>query len=419
MDRKVIQTKPLISVIIPNFNRENVIYDTICNVLSQTYENIEVIVVDDCSSDNSLNEIKKVKDDRLLYITSDMHRGANACRNAGVKASHGEYIAFQDSGTFWKKDKLEKQLNRLRESPDAALVYCIIKIDKEEESVCEPEESLELCYKEERCAEKLAHGNIIDTPTIMLTRQCFQEVGGFDEELLRWQDYDFVIRVVSNYRIVIVNEILAETKNYANSITANLDFLVKSVPVILKKNRIFFDTYGSTEEIINGIVWHIGLSRLSYLSCIKYFEYLNEQLKNVAENKVMDCVGEFFDFIRKRDGLDNPYTIYNFKCFINKVYQGQHFMIYGAGQVALRLIMQFKEINCADRIEKIVVTNKKEENILEDIPIISLNELIDGNELPVLIGVAEKTQLEIFHMLCKKGFTNIYIMQDEFWKYIV
>lgn len=413
--------EPLISVIIPNFNRENVIYETVCNVLEQTYRNIEVIVVDDCSKDGSVEELKKIHDSRFSYVLSEEHRGANACRNEGVRVSHGEYIAFQDSGTLWKNEKLEKQLARLKSCESAGLVYCMIEAEQEGVFTCTPEKALSVNEKEERCGERLAKGNMIDTPTIMVTRSCFEKIGGFDEKLLRWQDYDFVIRVAQNYPIVIVNEVLARTKFFSNSISSNYEYLVQSVPIIIKKNRAFFEKFGGVDDLISGLMGTLVISELPYSVCLDYCNYLDEQLKEVFPDSVCKYFNKGIEKIVNRDRLNNGLVLYNFQNFIKSVHEGKHFLIYGAGQVAQKLVLRFAEIGCLTMIEKIVVTKKDDVNNdeMEGIPVVQIDELEDMQDMPILIGVSEKIQMEIFKILCAKQYKNIITLQNTFWQYIV
>ena len=105
---------PLISVIIPTYNRGALLGRAIRSVLAQSYRNIEIIVVDDASDDYSGAVVKEFSDNRLSYIRHDSNMGGAKARNTGIKAAKGEYIAFQDSDDEWVKDKLEKHPNKLK-----------------------------------------------------------------------------------------------------------------------------------------------------------------------------------------------------------------------------------------------------------------------------------------------------------------
>lgn len=118
---------PKISVIIPTYNREKLIERSIKSVLNQTYKNIEVIVVDDCSNDNTKSIVNSIKDDRLIYIKLSKNKGACYARNKGIEAASGKYIAFNDSDDVFYKNKLEKQLKNLLNN-NSDLDFCKMKV---------------------------------------------------------------------------------------------------------------------------------------------------------------------------------------------------------------------------------------------------------------------------------------------------
>ena len=105
----------LVSIVTPIFNNEKVIEETIQSVLNQTYTNWELILVNDASSDNSSNLVKKFveQDKRIKYYEFSDNKGAAEARNHGSKMAKGDYIAFLDADDLWHKTKLEIQINRL------------------------------------------------------------------------------------------------------------------------------------------------------------------------------------------------------------------------------------------------------------------------------------------------------------------
>ena len=117
----------LVSVVIPVYNREDTIQRAVDSVLNQTYSNIEVLVVDDGSKDNSLEMLKKYhNDNRVKIFCQEFNQGANAARNRGIREAKGEYIAFHDSDDEWLPDKLEKQIKRM-EYGDFHVSFCAFK----------------------------------------------------------------------------------------------------------------------------------------------------------------------------------------------------------------------------------------------------------------------------------------------------
>lgn len=105
----------LVSIIVPVYNAEKFIKDTIQTVKNQTYQNWELILVDDFSTDNSVDIINKNIEERIKLVKLEKNSGAAICRNKGVEKAKGRYIAFLDSDDLWRKEKLEKQLEFMRE----------------------------------------------------------------------------------------------------------------------------------------------------------------------------------------------------------------------------------------------------------------------------------------------------------------
>lgn len=106
--------KELVSIITPSYNTANFISQTIESVLNQTYTNWEMIIIDDCSTDNTKEVVTKYKDSRIMYIENEKNLGAAISRNRALKIAKGEWIAFLDSDDLWDKSKLEKQLKFMR-----------------------------------------------------------------------------------------------------------------------------------------------------------------------------------------------------------------------------------------------------------------------------------------------------------------
>lgn len=118
-----IKMNSIVSVIIPTYNREKTITNSIVSVLNQTYSNIELFVIDDFSSDKTERIVKEIKDKRLSYIKLPHNVGQSRARNIGIMLSKGKYIAFNDSDDIWHKDKLQEQVNVLDEDMNVDLVY--------------------------------------------------------------------------------------------------------------------------------------------------------------------------------------------------------------------------------------------------------------------------------------------------------
>lgn len=217
----------MISVIIPTYNRGDTIIRSINSVLNQTYSNIEIIVIDDNSNDNTNEIIQQIGDKRLKYIRLSENRGACYARNYGLEVAKGEYIAFQDSDDEWLPNKLEKQLSYLINN-DIDVVSCRMKVIDRNKSTIFPQNNK--LNKEDIYLE-----NYISTQTILGKKKCFIEEK-FDTELPRFQDWDLAIRLINKYRVSIMDEILVNVYIQENSISKSQDKAIKAMDIFLKKH---------------------------------------------------------------------------------------------------------------------------------------------------------------------------------------
>lgn len=200
----------LVSVVIPVYNRENSIRGAVTSVLEQTYKDIEIIIVDDGSKDNTVSVIKSITDPRVKCLCKE-HRGANAARNAGISAAHGEYIALFDSDDYWDKRKLEIQIEKML-SNKAVLSACNVKYCREDESHSETNNTEE-GFKD--IDEMISL--YINSPCIAAKKSLFEKYK-FDEDLRRWQDTDWLLRAVSEEKIYFIKDVLVYCYDSSNSI---------------------------------------------------------------------------------------------------------------------------------------------------------------------------------------------------------
>ncbi|MDO5558709.1 MAG: glycosyltransferase family 2 protein [Oscillospiraceae bacterium] len=240
----------MISVIIPAYNRENSIKAAVESVLNQTYSDLELIVVDDCSTDSTREAVEQIKDKRLRYICLEKNSGACAARNRGVSAARGEYIAFQDSDDIWMDNKLEKQM-KVFEETDCDIVSCAMLAYSGDTSWVVPEESRRTQgYKS---LDDILKKSFISTQTIIAKRKCFDDTL-FDVLMPRMQDWDWVIRAVQKYSLYFIDEPLVKQYRQENSITANphkgvvaMKRISEKYSYLLSTNKktlgIFYDDY--------------------------------------------------------------------------------------------------------------------------------------------------------------------------------
>lgn len=130
----------MVSIIIPTYNRGYIIKKSIDSVLHQTYEDFELIIVDDGSTDGTKQLIDEYEDDRIKYYSYEHNKGVVYVRNYGMKMAKGDCIVFQDSDDVWHSDKLEKQLKILEDDYNLDVVYCRLQyVFKDAESIIMPD----------------------------------------------------------------------------------------------------------------------------------------------------------------------------------------------------------------------------------------------------------------------------------------
>ena len=192
---------PLISVIIPTFNRVDVLYRSIHSVLHQTYRDIEIIVVDDGSTDATPDLVLSIVDDRTMYVRQK-HLGVSAARNRGISASSGKLIAFLDSDDEWRSDKLEKQLELYGGNNDFICHTDELWL-KDDQAVNQKN----IHKKQGGCFfERALERCLISPSSVLISRSLLDKVGYFDENLLAAEDYDLWLRITAFYPVTFVDQ---------------------------------------------------------------------------------------------------------------------------------------------------------------------------------------------------------------------
>ena len=181
----MISEYPLVSVIIPLFNAEQYIKQALDSIMVQTYKNVEIIVVDDCSTDNSLDIVSNYE--KVKIIKSEQHRYPSYARNLGLRESQGELIAFLDADDFWVvEEKLELQVGILLKKKDVDGVYGKFK------NFFETNKTIPPFIKDKYLDEKF--GTIINLGTLVIKKSSFDKIGFFSEEIHYGEDLDWFIR---------------------------------------------------------------------------------------------------------------------------------------------------------------------------------------------------------------------------------
>jgi glycosyltransferase involved in cell wall biosynthesis len=194
---------PTISVVIPAYNAENTVLETISSVQQQTFSDFELIVINDGSTDRTLELLQSVKDERLRIFSYE-NGGVAVARNRGISHANGEFLAFLDHDDLWTSDKLELQLAALQQHPDAGVAYSWTYFMKEKEGLrsfqaCEP------VFWEGNVYTKLLVGDFIYSGSNpLICRQAIDSVGEFDPAINACDDWDYWVRLAAHWNFVVV-----------------------------------------------------------------------------------------------------------------------------------------------------------------------------------------------------------------------
>lgn len=230
-----------ISVIIPTYNGSENIKRAIESVLNQDYPNIEVIVVDDASTDNTVEVVESIKDNRLKLIEHQVNKNGSAARNTGIKASTGEYIALLDDDDEWLPQKLSKQIEYFKTKDKniwKAVVVSFVteKQGNKKETILTKEGDLRKEILSMEVSMSIGSG-------ILIEKKAVEEIDGFDERYLRHQDLEFMLRYLRKYKLGAMSEVLL--KRFGHSGTPSGEKILAVKDLYLNDFKKDIENFGS------------------------------------------------------------------------------------------------------------------------------------------------------------------------------
>ncbi len=218
------RSKSKISVVTPCYNCEKYLADTLNSVFRQTVLPYEIVLVDDGSTDGTVDLIENLIGEHseiCIRLVKQKNSGPGAARNAGIQAAKGDWIAFLDSDDIWRKKKIERVLEAIALNQDAIMIandICEIYEDGRRQEVF-----LHTYYNPEESAfVQLYHGCFLSTSSVCVKKEILEKVGGFDITLRSAQDYDLWLRVSQEGDIVFIPEIFEEYRIRSGSVSGNV-----------------------------------------------------------------------------------------------------------------------------------------------------------------------------------------------------
>ena len=247
--------EPMVSVVIPTYKRSEMLPRAIKSVLSQTYKNVQVVVVDDNNPDSEYRiRTKEIVhqfdgDLRVKYVLHEKNMNGSVARNTGIRNADGEIVAFLDDDDVWKPEKIQKQLEAF-DSEKIALVYCNYEIYNETASkISNPN----IPFIKGNVFDELMRNNFIGSTSFPLLRKSVvDDLGGFDVLLESSQDYDMWIRMARNYYVNYVDEVLVTyyvhgenqiTKSYKKRISGHERIIEKNINYYKSHTKAYCETH--------------------------------------------------------------------------------------------------------------------------------------------------------------------------------
>jgi len=233
--------KNFITILINSYNGEKTIYKTIKSALRQTYKKYEILIIDDASSDNTVNLIKKFKNKKIRLYRNKKNIGLGKSRVLAQSKIQGEYVCILDQDDIWNKNKIKSQLKLFLKDKKIGLVATGYKLIDENDKIISLENKY---YDKKNFINYLSFKNIFAHSTIMYRTKYAKSVGWYSNKLIYAQDYDLTLRILKKYEFKFLKSLLASIRINQKSMTRSNIFKINIINeelVILKKLRTIYN----------------------------------------------------------------------------------------------------------------------------------------------------------------------------------
>lgn len=222
---------PEVSVVIPTYNSAHYLIEAVESVLVQTYQDFEILVIDDGSTDETKKTMRRYRD-RVQYI-HQQNGGVAVARNRGIAESRGRYVAFLDADDTWLPHKLERQLAALQHQPQHHACYAAFTVV---DAKLHPLSISRSQRQASALADLLLRGNVVATPsTVLCERPLFDVVGGFDPALSQCADWDMWVRLAGQTEFLYLDEPLVTYRQHNTNMSRNAPLLESDSVQVLNK----------------------------------------------------------------------------------------------------------------------------------------------------------------------------------------
>lgn len=243
---KELEDKPLVSVIIPTYNRPKLVKRAVRSALKQSYKHIEVIVVDDCSKTPAKQSLKKINDDKLKVIVNKKNLGGAATRNEGLKQAKGVFIQFLDDDDTIREKKIEYQIRKYQEVSDKfGVISCDVNYNRSDNKGVKKNRKKGRIYK-----DLLNSYCVFATHSLLIKKTYLDKIDGFDTTFKSNQEYDLMLKLARNCYFEFVPKVLCDVYESKNQISFNFNKKLHGTKTLwkkykneYKKNDVYFYNY--------------------------------------------------------------------------------------------------------------------------------------------------------------------------------
>jgi teichuronic acid biosynthesis glycosyltransferase TuaG len=273
----------LVSIIMPVFNGEKYITESIESVIDQSYINWELLIIDDGSTDDTSSIVNLfTNDERIKYFYKN-NEGPAKARNYGIKKSDGIYIAFLDADDLWHKEKLKLQLEYILKF-NYSFVFCNFVIINDKSKII----GKNFINTEDNSNENLLVKDYIGTLSVIFNREIINKIGYFDEKIINTEDWDYWIRISKFYKLGFLNLTLASYRQHNDGISKNAKVQLANEFIVLNKH-IKNSTILST-SLKNSIFWNHYKSSFLHALKMRDIKYITIYLIDMSYQNLFKTI---------------------------------------------------------------------------------------------------------------------------------
>lgn len=229
---------PTFSVVIPTYNHAEFIETALMSVLGQTYQNFEIVIVNNYSTDDTLKIIEQIGDDRIKVINFKNDGVIAASRNIGIKSSHGDYIAFLDSDDSWYPTKLQDVIDSIGADPEVGLICHNLDLVRDGHPAGTARLGPPKSFQGTLYDYQLLHGSCVSTSATVVGRQHIEQVGYFSEDtaIVTVEDYDLWLRLSKVCRFKFITKVLGVHQYHVAGASTNVEKHLNATLAVLNKH---------------------------------------------------------------------------------------------------------------------------------------------------------------------------------------